>query len=39
MENGKEQYTAKYLKKMVTGYLTKLLIYTYKDTCNIMCSY
>lgn len=37
MENGKEQYTAKYLEKLVSGYLTELLIYTYKDTYIILC--
>lgn len=32
MENGKEQCTAKSLDKLVTGYLTKSIIYTYKET-------
>lgn len=32
MENGKEPYTVKYLGKLVTRYLTKSLVYTYKET-------
>lgn len=32
MENGKEQYTVKYRGKLVTGYLAKSLVYTYKET-------